>query len=53
MTTDGPITVGTSSIAFTTTGTGQITTGDALSKSGNTLNVNTMARSSKLMVQMN
>ena len=41
MTTDGPITVGTSSIAFTKfTGTGQITTGDALSKSGNTLNVN-------------
>lgn len=42
MTTDGPITVGTSNIAFTKfTGTGQITAGDALSKSGNTLNVNT------------
>ncbi len=41
MTTDGPITVGTTSIAFTKfTGTGQITAGDALSKSGNTLNVN-------------
>lgn len=41
MTTDGPITVGTSNIVFTKfTGTGQITAGDALSKSGNTLNVN-------------
>ena len=38
MTTDGPITVGVSSIAFTKfTGTGQITAGAALSKSGNTL----------------
>ena len=41
MSSDGPITVGTSDIAFTKfTGTGQITAGDALSKSGNTLNVN-------------
>ena len=41
MTTDGPITVGVSSIAFTKfTGTGQITAGAALSKSGNTLLVN-------------
>ena len=41
MTSDGPITVGVSSIAFTKfTGTGQITAGAALSKSGNTLLVN-------------
>jgi hypothetical protein len=41
MTTDGPVTVGTTALTFTKfTGTGQITAGDALSKSGNTLNVN-------------
>jgi len=41
MTSDGPITVGVTSIAFTKfTGTGQITAGAALSKSGNTLLVN-------------
>jgi len=41
MSSNGPITVGTSDIEFTKfTGTGQITAGDALSKSGNTLNVN-------------
>tara|TARA_B100001057_G_scaffold487831_1_gene571182 strand:- start:6930 stop:11687 length:4758 start_codon:yes stop_codon:yes gene_type:complete len=41
MTSDGPITVGATSIAFTKfTGTGQITAGAALSKSGNTLLVN-------------
>ena len=41
MTSNGSITVGTSDIEFTKfTGTGQITAGDALSKSGNTLNVN-------------
>ena len=41
MTANGTITVGTSDIEFTKfTGTGQITAGDALSKSGNTLNVN-------------
>ena len=41
MTSDGPITVGSSNIVFTKfTGTGQITAGDALSKAGNTLNVN-------------
>ena len=41
MTADGTIDVGTSDIEFTQfTGTGQITAGSALSKSGNTLNVN-------------
>ena len=41
MTANGTITVGSSDIEFTKfTGTGQITTGAALSKSGNTLNVN-------------
>ena len=41
MSSNGPITVDTSAIEFTKfTGTGQITAGDALSKSGNTLNVN-------------
>ena len=40
MSSNGPITVGTSDIEFTKfTGTGQITAGDALSKNGNTLNV--------------
>jgi len=41
MTTDGPVTVGTTALTFTKfTGTGQITAGAALSKSGNTLQVN-------------
>lgn len=41
MSSNGPITVDSSDIEFTKfTGTGQITAGDALSKSGNTLNVN-------------
>jgi len=41
MSANGPITVGSSDIEFTKfTGTGQITAGDALSKNGNTLNVN-------------
>lgn len=41
MSSNGPITPDTSDIEFTKfTGTGQITAGDALSKSGNTLNVN-------------
>ena len=40
MSSNGPITVDTSAIEFTKfTGTGQITAGDALSKNGNTLNV--------------
>jgi hypothetical protein len=40
MSSNGPITVDTSDIEFTKfTGTGQITAGDALSKNGNTLNV--------------
>ena len=39
--TDGAITVGSTSIAFTQfTGTGQLTAGNGLSKSGNTFNVN-------------
>jgi len=41
LTTDGSITVGTTSLTFTQfSGAGQIVAGDALSKSGNTLNVN-------------
>ncbi len=41
MSANGTINVGTTDIEFTKfTGTGQITTGSALSKSGNTLNVN-------------
>tara|TARA_E500000178_G_C17029989_1_gene760089 strand:+ start:768 stop:2681 length:1914 start_codon:yes stop_codon:yes gene_type:complete len=41
LTTDGSITVGTTSLAFTQfSGAGQIVAGDAMSKSGNTLNVN-------------
>ena len=41
MSANGTIDVGTTDIEFTKfTGTGQITAGDALSKSGNTLNVN-------------
>ena len=41
LTTDGTITVGSTSLAFTQfSGAGQIVAGDAMSKSGNTLNVN-------------
>jgi hypothetical protein len=41
-TTDGAITVGTTPLAFTQfTGLGQVTAGDGLTKSGNTLSVNT------------
>ena len=41
LTTDGTITVGSTSLSFTQfSGAGQIVAGDALSKSGNTLNVN-------------
>jgi len=41
LTTDGTITVGSTSLTFTQfSGAGQIVAGDALSKSGNTLNVN-------------
>jgi hypothetical protein len=41
LTTDGSITVGSTSLSFTQfSGAGQIVAGDAMSKSGNTLNVN-------------
>tara|TARA_B100000131_G_scaffold322268_1_gene375626 strand:- start:756 stop:2375 length:1620 start_codon:yes stop_codon:yes gene_type:complete len=41
LTTDGSITLGGTNLAFTQfSGAGQITAGDAMSKSGNTLNVN-------------
>lgn len=41
LTTDGTITVGSTALAFTQfSGAGQIVAGDAMSKSGNTLNVN-------------
>ena len=41
LTTDGTITVGSTSLSFTQfSGAGQIVAGDAMSKSGNTLNVN-------------
>ena len=41
LTTDGSITVGSTSLSFTHfSGAGQIVAGDAMSKSGNTLNVN-------------
>ena len=41
LTTDAPITLDTTSLTFTQfSGAGQIVAGDALSKSGNTLNVN-------------
>jgi hypothetical protein len=41
LTTDGSITVGSTALAFTQfSGAGQIVAGDAMSKSGNTLNVN-------------
>lgn len=40
LTTDGPITLGTTALAFTQfTGLGQVVAGDGLTKSGNTINV--------------